>query len=236
MIPKPLLYVPPQLPVVRSTLQQLYNASIRRFLPRKIGVYNGVAIRRPRLFDRTDVVSNVKTGFVNAVREVVTHGDDIVEIGTGGGIGAVWAARQSACGHIHTYEGSARKYKKFKQTMKTNEVGELTTPHHAIVRPDKTDNAAIGGGTYQGNLTNRVISIDNLPEHDVCMMDCEGHESELVPSVTADRVIIETHGTKGSPTSEVVDTLESKGYEILNIFDAEPSIKRDNKVVTAYHG
>lgn len=218
---------------MNSVARTLYDATVRDHLPRKIGVYNGVAIRRPRLFDKTDTISNVKTGFVKAVRDTVRYGDDVVDIGTGGGIGAVWAARQSATGTVHTYEGSKKKYEKFLETITINEVEDLVTPHKAIVRPEKTDDATIGGGTYEGSLTEMVVSIAELPEHDVCMMDCEGHESELVPEVTAERVIVETHGSKGAPTADISETLESKGYEIVDTTDAEPAIQRDNKVVTA---
>jgi len=62
------------------------------------------------------------------------------------------------------------------------------------------------------------IEADALPSgYDLVVLDCEGAEWEIVPEPEADRVVVETHGSMGSPTDGRIDRLEAQGYTIENV-------------------
>lgn len=218
-----------------SLIKRIYDSYLRTHLSKKIGVYNGVAIRRPRLYDKTDERAQIKTGFVRAVRETVTTGDTVVEIGTGGGIGTVWAARQSVTGPVYTYDGAVSKVEKFQETARLNQVSDAVTANAAIVRGDDSDTADTVGGTHDGNLSDNVVSITNLPRADVYLLDCEGAEINLVPKINRGNVVVETHGHKGAATDKITAELQSSGFSIDDMYNAEPDTSVDNKVVIATH-
>ncbi|WEL20540.1 hypothetical protein HBNXHr_0465 [Halorhabdus sp. BNX81] len=74
---------------------------------------------------------------------------------------------------------------------------------------------------------------------DVCIVDIEGEEIDVVPSLPdAKTMIVETHGVFESPTDSIIEILRDRGYEVHDAGVAEPEMARqhakdDVKVVIA---
>ena len=211
-------------------LRRAYNATVRPHLPRKIGMYNGVAVRYPRLFDATDAWPDWKRGTVGAVRGTVVQGDHIVEVGTGFGVCAVVAARQGAT--VDTYEASTGRVDIARETIRLNDVAEAVSVTHAVVGEP--------GEVFGNTGTAETVPPTDLPACDVLVTDCEGAEATLVEHLEAigpDRLVIETHGFAGAPTDEIAALVKGHGYTVKEIVapastHADP--EEDNKVVVAH--
>jgi hypothetical protein len=214
---------------MKTILRRLYNATIRTHLPAKIGEYNNVAVRFPKLFDATDRFPEWKGGTVGAVRDHVENEETVVEIGTGFGVCSVAAARQG--GVVNTYEASRNRYSTASETISMNGVERSVTLSHAIVSTE----GEIFGETHGCD----VINTDELPEHDVLLSDCEEAELDILRQMDElpKKCIIETHGFAGSPTLEVAQALVNGGHSIKLIItpaskNADP--EEDNQVVVSY--
>ncbi|TKX52276.1 hypothetical protein EXE42_16635, partial [Halorubrum sp. SP3] len=115
-------------------IQKIYNQTVGRFLPRKIAAFNGVPVRRPKLFDQTDVRPGWEATFIDAIHRVVEPGDDIVEIGGGYGVSAVVAAREVGHeGSVTVYEPSRESVEVIKETAQLSKVGEIVSVVNAAV-------------------------------------------------------------------------------------------------------
>lgn len=214
---------------MKALLRRLYNATIRPHLPAKIGEYNHVAVRFPKLLDATDRFPKWKEGTVGAVRNYVEDGDTVVEIGTGFGVCSVVATRQGAT--VHTYEASRNRYETARETVSMNGVERSVALNHAIVSTE--------GEVFGETEGCDVIETDDLPEHDVLLSDCEGAELDILRKMDElpRRCIVETHGFAGSSTLEVARELVSSGHSIESIItpaskNADP--EEDNQVVVSY--
>lgn len=209
-----------------SLINTIYDATIREHLPKKIASYNGVAVRNPRLFDNRDRVSDMKYGLIREVRKEVDRGDDVVDIGTGFGLAATWAARESRTGQIDTYDASAKQVETASETIRLNGVDDRITVHHALVGEEvKVDNELGDPDALTGN---------EIPDCDVLVMDCEGAELAVLPEVAdaAGTYIVESHGHLGAQSDDVVsqlsnicDCVEVRGDSGID------SEGRDNKVI-----
>lgn len=219
---------------VRSLLRVPYNRFLRDRLPRKIGAYNGVAIRYPRLFDIEDHVPDWKDGTVASVRETVRVGDRVVEIGSGFGVCTVWAARKATAeGAVTTFEASANRRGIVEETLELNGVADVVSVHHAVVGTDVDVFGELEGASERAPA--------ELPDCDVLVTDCEGAELGIlrelrgVDGFDPRSMVIETHGFAGSKTDEVVALLRDWGYEVEDVDMASPygREEQDNMVVTA---
>lgn len=214
-----------------SLLKTLYNATVRSYLPRKIGMFNGVAVRWPRLLDRQDHNPEWKRGTVGAVREHVDSGDHVVEIGTGFGVCSTIAAREGAT--VDTYEASAGRVEVARETVLLNDVADSVDVHHAVV-------GAPGAEVFGNYDTAERLSAEDLPACDVLVTDCEGAELGLVEElgvIQPQRLVIETHGFAGSPTEEIVERVEAAGYSVVEVIapaSTHAHSNEDNKVVVAH--
>lgn len=214
-----------------SLLNTTYNAIVRPHLPRKIGTFNGVAVRWPRLLDRQDHYPEWKRGTVGAVREQVGCGDHVVDVGTGFGVCTTVAARQGAT--VDTFEASVGRVEIARETMVLNDVEESVDVHHAVV-------GAPGAEVFGSFAGADRLAPEDLPACDVLVTDCEGAERELVEQldvIQPERLVIETHGFAGSPTEHIVDRVEAAGYSVVDVVapastHADP--EEDNKVVVAH--
>jgi len=219
---------------LRDLLRKPYNKFVREHLPRKIGVYNGVAVRFPRFLDFDDHTQNWKKGTVGRVKDAVREGDRVLEVGSGFGVCTVWAARQAGTdGGVVTYEASADRYAILKETLELNEVSDRVRTHHALVG----ENVDVFGPLADANQ----IPPRDLPDADVFITDCEGAELDLLTELFEEdelrprSLVIETHGFAGSSTEAVVNCLRKQDYEIIGIQQASPHGNRedDNQVVLA---
>lgn len=198
-------------------LQDLYDCLLRPHLPRKIGVFNGVAVRHPRLLDRTDENWSHKAGMVRQLGEAIDPGDRIVEVGSGMGVLTVRAARATTRhGEVYGYEAGKNRVTWGRETLGLNGVTEWASIEHALIE---------GGDVVWGEIGEPGrISVSELPEYDVLVTDCDGGErpilSELTPEAAPRAAVIESHGMYGASTDWVTDRLTELG---LMIQDTRPA-------------
>lgn len=192
-----------------------YRKVIRPKLPTKTLDYNGVDVQNGRLFD--DIMPgvegsrpNYESALVAGLRDVVQPSDTVVIVGGGWGVTAVVAARQlSKNGNVIVYEGSQEQVDHIKTTAELNGVAEKIEVKHAIVGDEiKLKGPAKGA---------EMVSPESLPECDVLELDCEGAEQIILErmSIRPWDILVETHGHRGAPPSEIRTKLEELSYEII---------------------
>jgi len=191
-------------------IKSIYDLTVRRFLPRKIGAFNGVPVRRPKLFDATDVRRGWEATFIKAVQQVVELGDHVVEVGGGLGVSTVYAARAVGVeGSVTVYEPTKEGVKIIKETAELSRMSEIID----------IKNAAIGSvkDSFLGDLIDESYNIlpSEIPDCDVLLLDCEGAELEILHSMSVRprNMVIETHPYLGSTNAAVIDALPA-GYLI----------------------
>jgi hypothetical protein len=199
----------------RDSVQDVYDARIRRRLPRTLGVYNGVVTRRYYLLDLS--ASGNEPGYkerlVDAVRRAVEPGDTVVEVGAGFGVCTTWAARAAGDeGRVISLEANA------EQTDVVREALELTgqVTGEALSERVEVRHAIVGSElkTYGPMAGAARVDPSELPACDVLVMDCEGAELGVLEgtSIGPRSVVVETHPAFGAPTSDVLEVLSSMGY------------------------
>lgn len=204
---------------LQSLTRRCYNALLRPRLPRKLGLYNGVVARQPRLLDATDHIPNYKETFLGHVEEAVDGGETVVVIGGGKGIASVVAAEAAGPGgRVVTYEASESQAEICRETLALNDVSHVSTVESSLVGPAKN--------VYGGDSAD-PIGVDDLPAHDTLVMDCEGAEREILSSLadvdghrSADRIVVETHSRFDAPKGVVTDRLATAGYDVVEADEA----------------
>jgi hypothetical protein len=93
--------------MLKSAAQTVYDSTIRDFLPRKIKVYNGVALDIGRLLDTNVVDPNYKYPTNDGLRTHCRHDDHVVVVGGGLGVSAVVAAHTADT--VTVYEGASNR-------------------------------------------------------------------------------------------------------------------------------
>lgn len=210
-------------------IRRVYNCFLRPHLPRKLGYYNGVIVRWPRLFDATDVVPDHEDAACQALREVVEPGDTVLIIGGGLGVTAIKAARATGPeGRVVVYEASPDVANLLFETLDMNSNPGNISIVRSAVGPVKNPYGAA-----------EISSVPplGLPEADVVEIDAEGAEREIVPAIReatgARAVIVETHGCWGAPTTEVRASLETD-YAVQDAGAEDPD--RDIRTLVATAG
>lgn len=189
-------------------LQELYNETVREYLPRKFGVLNGVSVRSFRLFDMTDREPEYEQALVNALREKIRVGDSVVIVGGGQGVSTV-ASAQCRPESITTIEATAERIERLQETLEHNWTPSDISVLHGVVG----DEVSLKG--ERGSPV--MVSPDELHECDVLELDCEGAELGILRNMTIRPrcIIVETHGCFGSPESAVRQELDSLGYDVV---------------------
>lgn len=217
-----------------TLIQNVYDQFFRPYLPRKIGVFNGVAVRHPKLFDKKDENWSHKTGMVKAIDQAVDPGDTVVEVGSGMGVLTVRAARATTkYGMVYGYEAGKDRVSQALETVQLNDVEEWVSVTHGLVE---------GGDVVWGEMGDpKQIPVENLPSCDVLVTDCDGGEKPILdsfnPETIPDTVVIESHGMHGSPTEWVQDRLNELGLTIKKIRPASSGTPpdEDNMAVLGIH-
>lgn len=197
--------------MVRSVIQRLYDSTVREFLPRKIKVYSGVALRIGRLFDTNVIDPDYKQGTNNALRKYCENDDHVVVIGGGLGVSAVVAAHVSDS--VTVYEGGLDPAELVRQTARLNCVEEDITVTEAIVAENRD--------VYGDDITDTTVSPTDLVDCDILEMDCEGAEVPILEQMVIEPrvIIVESHPTFGAPPDTVRSLLTDKGYKIENRYE-----------------
>jgi hypothetical protein len=196
---------------ILSLVKAVYDRVLRPFLPRKIGVQAGIAIRKPRLLDATDTWPNHgKRRLIKMTRDAVSRGDHVVVVGGGEGLSPTAAAQSTGPeGHVDIYEASERHAEWLEETLELNVVAEHCSVHHAIVG----EALDVMGDMGEPD----VIDPADLPVGDVLELDCEGAELAILSNLSRqpETVLVETHPRFDSPTEVIRDVLLESGYEIV---------------------
>lgn len=193
---------------VTDSLRRAYNATIRNYLPRKIGYYNGVAVRAPRLFDFTDHIPDYKAEQMDCIAAAVEAGDTVVNVGGGYGVSTVVAARRvGPAGRVVTFEPAGEVLGPLRETAEINDVADRVELRHAAVGPPSHPKGSIEGA--------ETLPPSALPECDVLILDCDGAEAEIVPrlEIRPRDLVIESHPRYGVDTGALLSVLSSMGYE-----------------------
>jgi hypothetical protein len=209
-------------------IASLYDRTIRPALPRKFGVFNGVAVRTPRLFDRTDCVADYKAGLIDAIDECVRVDDHVVDIATGYGVAAVVAGRHADA--VTTYEAAAEWVDRATETLAANNVSETVTVEHALVGEGRAVDGQFHGADY--------VAPSELDPGDVLVLDCEGAEASILDGLETwpRTVICEAHRSHGVPAEATVRRL-GPHYPHISIREQYPGRQDDDeRVIVATRG
>ena len=196
---------------LRSFVKAVYNRVLRPFLPRKIGIQAGIAIRKPRLFDATDTwPDHGRRRLIKMTRDVVSRGDHVVVVGGGEGLSPTAAAQATGPeGYVDIYEASKRHAEWLEETLELNVVAGHSSIHHAVVGEALDVMGEIG----EPNLIDPL----DLLVGDVLELDCESAELAILSNLSRypETVVVETHPRFDAPTDAVRDVLSEAGYEIV---------------------
>lgn len=190
--------------ITSEMINAIYDQTIRPHLPRKLGVYNGVVTRAPRLFDRTDVQPDFKAALMNGIRELTKSGDTVYDIGGGYGVASVIAAKQTPPGHVTCFEPTQDHTAIIREAVRLNEVAEHVTIRKVLVEaPVKV------WGEFD-----ETISATDLDPCDVLIMDCEGAEQAILENLSFKprAIIAELHPRQGVDVAHTHGLLEGQGY------------------------
>jgi hypothetical protein len=194
-------------------MQYVYDSTIRYITPRKIKVYNGVALNVGRLFDTNVIVPEYKQGTIEPLRILTKEEDDVTVIGGGFGVSAVVAAHQASS--VTVFEGSRKQANIVRETAKLNRVAKDVTVIEAIV------GRAID--VYGESHADTVMQPSELDRCDVLEMDCEGAEEFILKEldITPRVIIVESHPQFGVTPESIRQHLMDNGYDIEGAFELQ---------------
>lgn len=191
----------------RRVVRKVYNETIRPRLPRKYGVWAGVAVRTEALFDADDRHVNYKQGFIDAIHEHVQGDDTVTLVGGGRGVSTVHCLRAGA-GHVVVYEAAEEMVELASETV-SNEWGNTNAEfRHALVGE---------GIEVYGDLGDAdIVAPSDLETNDVLILDCEGAERSILGNISdhPETAIVETHPERSVPTKETRTLLTAAGYTV----------------------
>jgi len=192
-----------------SYIKSAYNTWLRPHLPRKLGLFNGVVVRQPKLLDRMDVQPDYERTCVKHTRNSVQPGDTVVSVGGGCGVSQVHAANAAGPGgEVIVYEASPDIAEKVRETV------ELNDPAAPIeVRAQAVGDSEVRWG---GEPVDTLHPAD-LPTADVLELDCEGAELDIIPHLEPERyptVVCETHGFLGAGRDRVTRLFREQRYRV----------------------
>jgi hypothetical protein len=197
--------------MVNEILQAVYDSTIREYLPRKIKVYNGVALNIGRMFDANIVDPDYKQGTNGAIRSYCRHDDHVIVIGGGLGVSAVVAAHNADS--VTVYEGGIEIAERVRETTRLNKVEDTVIVSEAIVAEDHD--------VYGEAVTDKIVSPVDLEECDVLEMDCEGAEVPILEKIEIEPrvIIVESHPKFDASPEDVRSLLTEHGYEIVDRYN-----------------
>jgi hypothetical protein len=135
------------------------------------------------------------------------------------GVTTVYAARAAGPkGHVTVYEASEDRFFDLKKAIDFNDVDCHVETVHGLVGSEVK---------VYGESTGQRIRPSNLPDCDVLELDCEGAEQQILSNlgIRPRNILVETHGFRGSPTTEVERLLTDFGYAVTDLGVAEPRVK-----------
>ena len=209
----------------------IYREGIRKILP-TIGyqTLNGIKVQPIKFGDRflsprwrsidEFVKPNYESSLVKGLKEFVKEGYKVVIVGGGKGVTTSIASKLTGpTGRVICYEASKQSVNAIKNTIAYNAV------------PDNIEviNKCVGEPiSVWGDLTDKVIQPNQLPQCELLELDCEGAEKKILNelSIRPEIILVETHGIFNSSTKEIVGLLQNIGYKIVNTEVAEVDLEQ----------
>lgn len=190
--------------------KKTYNALLRpHYGWRKLGIYNGIVARGPKLLDFTDVKPKNKSATHNGLETYAGPGDTVVVVGGGFGVSSIKAAQETAPdGQVIVYEGAREHIPLIEETAELNDVAD---------RIEIRNNVVGEAHDIYGSWAERdMVSPEDLPECDVLLLDCEGAELSIIEDMAiSPRVcLVECHPAYGATVWNVESLLIGHGYNI----------------------
>jgi hypothetical protein len=198
--------------MIRNTLSKIYDKTIRKHLPRRIQICNGIGVRSHyRLFDLSYSPSapDYEAPLCEQIREHVRSGDHVTVVGGGRGVSTALALEHShPDGEAVVYEASASQCEDVKTTLGYQGRIDQAEIRHAAI--GSFDNAWGDVGSPE------EVPPQDLGETDVLISDCEGAEQTLLENleIRPRVLIVESHGCFDSPTDSVRELISDIGYRV----------------------
>lgn len=194
--------------VLVTVIRYLYTSYIRMLLPKinaevtKQGIVVDHINYVPVLDDVLNVLNDTQDpqyehNYISCMKPIISPGMDVVVIGGGWGVSAVIAGHKVGTeGSVTVYEASKSEVKKTEQTIKLNEQSRQTQVIHAVVG----DPIKLRGS--QDTRDAQVCPLEDLPKHDVLLVDCDGCEISILDNLSKlrqlpSKIVVEHHGIGG---------------------------------------
>lgn len=196
-------------------VKPVYNRAVRPYLPRRVGISGGVAVRRYRYLDRGHCTETAKAALIDAASTYTRPGDAVGVIGGDWCLSAaVHARRVMPDGSVTVYDPSPQSMNRCRDTLDLNAVGDVVELVEAAVGPPKRLDA------YGASDEAPRINPADLPEFDVLELDCEGAEVVILGELRYQPrvLIVEYHPPFGAARPVVRSLLEDLGYhEVIDL-------------------
>lgn len=196
--------------IIVRMLRKIYNGFVRKYLPKKIGAKNGIPVREPRLLDIQDTFPDYKQPLVSQIRKHTHDGETAVIVGGGQGVSTVSAANKvGPDGEVISFEPATKYFLICRETCRLANVEDIVDVRREIVGE--------GIEIFGSAIDAKSRSPDELPAHDVLILDCEGAEHGIIQTVKPlpRRMIVETHSKNGSPPDVIRDIAGERGYDMI---------------------
>jgi ribose 5-phosphate isomerase RpiB len=202
---------------IMKILRFVYDKLLRNFLPEKISVHNGVPVAGyAKLLDFNDQKPYYEEALISAVRSEAESGNKVTIVGGGLGVSGVVAGQQvGESGVVEIFEGSDTQVEIISKTIALNQLDDRISIRDSFIGSV----SEYSKNKYGGDDTSNTLPPSELSECNMLVLDCEGAEKEIIPSMTVspETIIVETHGFLGSGKDIVQKLLDQKGYEIVDI-------------------
>ncbi|WP_225335784.1 hypothetical protein [Halomicrobium urmianum] len=206
-------------------LQPIYNRYVRPHLPRTVREYNGVAVKDRALLDQTPAYPDFEAESVRQLSDAVEAGDDVVIVGGGRGVTAVYAVQSGADG-VRIFEAAREYVDLARDTAARNGVGDSVAVEHAVVG----DAVDLWGDAAEA----RRVAAADLPDCDVLELDCEGAEVGILESLgpRPRSLVVECHPAFGAPVADVRDALPDEyrvAETVVDEYDDLPVLRAERE-------
>jgi hypothetical protein len=194
-------------------LKEVYNKSLRKILPRITVEYSKAGIKYPEKVELHNVLKRnsnpyYKIGFYLAIYDAVHKGDSVVIIGGGHGYGTVHVIRSGA-DNVTVYEASAEMLETHasitSHNLQPRDLDAIDPVHAVVGQPMGITGTNIG----------ESISVDDIPDCDVLILDCEGCEMSILSKLNQRPrdLVVEVHEPETSIV-EIIEFLEDRDYRV----------------------
>lgn len=192
-------------------LSWIYDNTVRPYLPRRLSIYNGIAVpSKYKLldFEYQPSIKSYERPLCEGIRAMAQKNDSVTIIGGGKGVSGLIAAEHTyPDGEVTIIEASEEQCEEIRSTASYYPTGNRIAVSHASVGEINNLYGKLGDP--------ESIPPEKLPRSDILIIDAEGAESDILPNLNySPRVlIVETHGCFNSPTHSVHRELKKQGYK-----------------------